>query len=428
MNGVNDIIVANIKNLKINYMIHLIINGITIIFNFILFIEIFWLNSLYYYIYLSLSIFGIFYFLKPIILLIYIYLQKLTQKKIKRMKKITLIICIIIYIIGLCFTLLLTINSLRSIEFFNECPFNLKNSYINNIYDKYVNKIIGEKELKEHCTNRRCILNNENSNNEYSYEYLCNYEPTKEFDEIKKDNTNDTIHQIECIQIEKDFNEYSFEKEEIYKFIEICNSFEQLYICHRITEPLSYQLEDNFICPNNKYLSKLIIFCMLSLVLNTIITYLPWREEYIKYKNILLALNPNNNRAGSKSLNSTIDTSKIKKENENEQVKESFTKEPTVTIVVCTEENMINDINKSYDYAQNTNDKKTTNNLKLNLGEMNIINNEEIKKEIKDSTDFFNKNKEDEKENEINNKRININDYVTYSSERNLKDKSIPKI
>ena len=167
---------------------------------------------------------------------------------------------------------------------------------------------------------------------------------------------------------------------------------------------------------------------MLSLVLNTIITYLPWREEYIKYKNILLALNPNNNRAGSKSLNSTIDTSKIKKENENEQVKESFTKEPTVTIVVCTEENMINDINKSYDYAQNTNDKKTTNNLKLNLGEMNIINNEEIKMEIKDNTDFFTKNKEDEKKNEINNKKININDYVTYSSERNLKDKSIPKI
>ena len=405
----NDIIMANIKNLKKNYIIHLIINGIIIIYNFIIFIEIIWLNRLYYYLYLFLSIFGIFYIIIPIIALIFIKLRKLTIKKIKKLKKISIIFCVIIYIVGICFTLLLTMNSLRLMEFFTECPFNLKNSYINNIYDKYVNKN-NENELKEHCTNRRCIFNNEISFNEYSYEYVCNYEPSKEFDKIKKENTNDTINQIECIQIENGFNKYNFEKEEIYKYIEMCNSFEQLYICQRITEPLLYKLEDNFKCPNKKYLTKLIIFCLLSLILNTVITYLPLREEYIKYKKIISTLNPNNRRSESKSLNSTKDVSKVK----NEQIKVSFSKEPTETIVVCTEGNMINEINKSDDNVKNSNDTKNVNKNKLSImDKINNINNEEIKTEIN--------NKEDDKNNEINNNNNSINDYVTYASDRNLK-------
>ncbi len=79
MNG--EIYMMNIKNLKLNYIIHLILNGIIIIFNFILVIEIFWINSLYYYIYLSMNIFGMFYYLIPIIPILYIKLNKLTQKK-----------------------------------------------------------------------------------------------------------------------------------------------------------------------------------------------------------------------------------------------------------------------------------------------------------------------------------------------------------
>ena len=420
MNG--NIFMMNIKDLQLSYIIHLVLNGIIIIFNFILIIEISWINNLYYYIYLSMNIFGIFYYLIPIIPISFIKLNKLTKKKIIILKTISLIFCFLVYIIGLCFGILLMMNTFESTNYCRECPFNLKDSYINNIYDDYINKKINENKLKELCINRRCIFNNNIPINEYSHEYLCNYDPTKEYGSIKNSSsTNDIINQIECIQIEEDYNKYNFEKEEIYKYMEMCDSFDEFFICQRISEPLSYSLKEDFICPKSDYTIKMIIFCIISITLNIIISYIPWRIEYIKYKNIILSLNANN-RNGSRSLNSTQDISKIQKE----EFKESFKKEPTETIIVCTEENMINKINKIDDNIKNNNDNKTDNktenNPQLNNtdNKIHLNNNEKLKKE-EINTIKINNNLSKEKEEEINNKIININNCKMYSSERNLK-------
>ena len=419
MNG--EIYMMNIKNLKLNHIIHFIVNGIIIIFNFILIIEIFWINSLYYYIYISMNIFGIFFYLIPIIPILYIKLNKLTQKKIIKLKNLSLILSFLVYIIGLCFGSLLMMNAFEFTNYCRECPFNLKDSYIINIYDDYINKKINENELKEHCINRRCIFDNNIQINEYSGEYLCNYDPTKEFDPIKNNSlTNDIINQIECIQIEEDYNKYNFEKEEIYKYMEMCNSFDEFFICQRISEPLSYSLKEDFICPNSDYTIKMIIFCIISITLNIIISYIPWRIEYIKYKNIILSLNQNN-RNGSRSLNSTQDISKIQKE----EFKESFKKEPTETIIVCTEENMINKINKNNDNIKNNNDNKIINNLLLNDKDNKAHlnnNNEKLKKKEIIDTIIINNNLSNLEKKKINNKIIITNNCKTYSSERNLKE------
>ena len=418
MNG--EIYMMNIKNLKLNYIIHLILNGIIIIFNFILVIEIFWINSLYYYIYLSMNIFGMFYYLIPIIPILYIKLNKLTRKKILIFKKISLIFSILAYIIGSCFGILLMINSFEFTNYCKECPFNLKDSYINNIYEDYIYKKIKENKLKEHCINRRCIFNNNIPINEYSSEYLCNYDSTKEFDPIKNSSlSNEIINQIKCIQIEQDYNRYNFEKEEIYKYMEMCNSFDEFFICQRISEPSSYSLKEDFICPKSDYTRKIIIFCIISITLNIIISYALWRIEYIKYKNIILNLNQNN-RNGSRSLNSTKDISKTQKE----EFKENFKKEPTETIIVCTEENMINKINKINDNIKNNNDNKIENNLVLNNTDNKVHlnnNNEKLKKKEIINTIKINNNLSNLKEKEINNKIIITNNCKTYSSERNLK-------
>ena len=419
MNG--NIFMMNIKDLQLSYIIHLVLNGIIIIFNFILIIEISWINNLYYYIYLSINIFGIFYYLIPIIPISFIKLNKLTKKKIIILKTISLIFCFLVYIIGLFFGILLMMNTFESTNYCRECPFNLKDSYINNIYDDYINKKINENELKEHCINRRCIFDNNIQINEYSGEYLCNYDPTKEFDPIKNNSlTNDIINQIECIQIEEDYNKYNFEKEEIYKYMEMCNSFDEFFICQRISEPLSYSLKEDFICPKSESTIKIIIFCIISITLNIIISYIPWRIEYIKYKNIILSLNQNN-RNGSRSLNSTQDISKIQKE----EFKESFKKEPTETIIVCTEENMINKINKNNDNIKNNNANKIINNLLLNDKDNKAHlnnNNEKLKKKEIIDTIIINNNLSNLEKKKINNKIIITNNCKTYSSERNLKE------
>jgi hypothetical protein len=156
------------------------------------------------------------------------------------------------------------INDLLSTDFCRECPFNLNNSYINHIYNQFISHNINEKKLKEECTNRRCIFNYEYFDSKYPHEYVCNYNPYDEFEKTKNKTTNETINQIECKKIEDDYNDYNFNESEIYTFLEMCNSFEEFYICRRINEPIVYTLSEEFKCPKENYLINLIFFSMIS--------------------------------------------------------------------------------------------------------------------------------------------------------------------
>ena len=137
----------------------------------------------------------------------------------------------------------------------------------------------------------------------------------------------------------------------------MCNSYEEFYICQRISEPLTYSFKEDFNCPKNNYFTILLIFCLVNVILNLIISFLPWRAEYIKYDKLIRILtqgNHRNNRNHSKSFNSTQNNSKIHHGNN----EESFKKEPTEIIIVYneTEENINTDKNISFD--NNVEDKK----------------------------------------------------------------------
>ena len=449
----SEIYMTNIKKLKINYIIQLIANIIIIVFNFILIIEIIRLKSIFYYIYLSISIFGIFYFLIPIFLFLFILFKSLTQKSLKIYKTISIIFCVLVIITGLGLISILMMNTLQTTDYCRECPFNLKSSYINNIYEDYVNNNIEEKKLKELCTNRRCIYNNENVDILYPYEYICNYDPTKEFDKIKNNSyLNETINQIDCILIEKSNNKYHFENDEIHKFKDMCNSYEEFYICRRISEPLTYSFKEDFNCPKNNYFTILLIFCLVNVILNLIISFLPWRAEYIKYDKLIRILtqgNHRNNRNHSKSFNSTQNNSKIHHGNN----EESFKKEPTEIIIVYneTEENINTDKNISFD--NNVEDKKEevinniiqlkkeinneiTNNFATNNNKK-INNNKKQKKEGNLSIKLYKKNdspiirKKNNKIKEIKKSYFRSNSHkISYNSERNNLEetKSVPGI
>ena len=153
--GINS---SNIKALKKNYIIHLIIHGIIISFNFVLLKEIFWINNLLYYLYLSISFFAILYILIPIIPFVYLLLKKITKKNINPFKNTSIICCILVFITGLGFTTIIMINTMESPDFCRECPFNLPNSYIDNIYLDYLSDNLKGNDLKNQCKNRRCIF------------------------------------------------------------------------------------------------------------------------------------------------------------------------------------------------------------------------------------------------------------------------------
>ena len=124
---------------------------------------------------------------------------------------------------------------------------------------------------------------------------------------------------------------------------------------------------------------------MISVLLNLIISFFPWRIEYIKYKHIIYYLTSvsNNNEQNNNSVNSTQNASKIKKV---EQEK-SFKKEPTEIIFVYTntDENMLNkntsydekEINISCQNKKRNSKKENNNNIKINniIINNNIINN-----------------------------------------------------
>ena len=406
---------SNIKSLKLNYIIHFILHGLTIIYNFILIIEIFWIKNLLYTIYFWICIFVILYILIPIIPFVYLLVKKITKKYIKIFKKLSVTFCALVLFTGLSLTILLMINTLQSQDFCRECPFALPASYVNNIYSDYLSKVINENDLQDICKNRRCIFNNKILDSDYSYEYICNYNPEGEFDKIRNEsNTNQTIQQIICHKMDSNsnYNNYYFKEKNINYFLDMCNSIGEYYICQRMTEPKKYSFKDNFVCPNKTYLIKLFIFSLLSVILNLIVSFIPWKIEYSKYKFIILSFNRRNIREGNKSLNSTQNASKIQKE----KVEESFKKQPTETIIVYneTEGNMVTKINNNNDDRNdNTNNIENNNDIDNSIDDNNNKKNIQINLNINREISFNNKiNK--------NNNSININ--------RNVSSKILNKI
>ena len=162
------------KSLKINYVIHLVILIIMLIFNFILVSQILWLRKIFGILYMLMNYISIINFIFPIISFIFIIKNKITKKNVNKFKIITIIFCTLSVIFGFFFSGVLMINAIESPEFCKECPFNLPLSEINSFSNYNLNK---------KCNERRCINNSQNSENNKKnennlYEYICNYNPT----------------------------------------------------------------------------------------------------------------------------------------------------------------------------------------------------------------------------------------------------------
>ena len=175
---------------------------------------------------------------------------------------------------------------------------------------------------------------------------ICNYNPISEFEEIKESyymngqNNNETIKRdnIICVELTKNgFDISQLENNIVQNFYSICNSYTKLYICERSKEPNKFKLEDNYICPEQNYITKLVIYCMFNVLVNLIVGFFPWKSEYNKYKILILYYEPRRNMAKTNSFSSTINSSKIQKDNNFE---EDFEHSPTEIIIVYGNNNI----------------------------------------------------------------------------------------
>jgi hypothetical protein len=359
---------------------------------------------------------------------IFIIKNKITKKNINKFKIITIIFCTLAIIFGFFFSGVLMINAIESPEFCKECPFNLPLSEINSFPNYNLNK---------KCTERRCVKNSPNpetniKNENDLYEYICNYNPTDEFDEIKESKdieNNNTISKnsdnIFCKELTKD-EILNTELENNYSndFYDMCNIYTKLYICERNQLPNKFKIEKNFVCPEKDYMTKLVIFCMLNVLINLIFGFFPWKSELNKYTILIMNYEPRRTNQKSNSFSSTINDSKGIKENISEN---NFEKTPTEIIIVCGNKNnnitnSINDINNNINNINNMIIKKSTKKI-------NFMKNFESSEEQSDK----NKNKTEikfTKKITINNINIinNNNTETIYSvneTERNLNDNNI---
>lgn len=360
------------KSLRTIYIIHIFIFSLIFVFNYVLIPQVYWLKRIYKLVYLITDIINLINLVLPIISLIYIGIKKLTKNNIKIFKNFTLFFCVFSILIGLFFSCILMMNAIESPEFCKECPFNLP------ITD--INELIKSGNLNKKCNERRCIINSENyealeKNENNLYEYICNYDPTSEFEETKENfDANDDIYiennnnnstnkdnydSITCNKISEVAHIVSNGLENTYtlNFYEKCNSYTELYICERTKAPNVLQLGDNMVCPNQDYTTKLIIICIINVFINLMINFIPWKCEYNKYSDIFNMYHPRRNNIKSISFNSTLNSSKIPKEEKNNEDK--FEKSPTEIIIVYSDTNsQLNNINNKANNDNNKNKNK----------------------------------------------------------------------
>jgi hypothetical protein len=373
MNGIGP---KEIKSLKTIFILHFIFYAILIVLNFIFLSKIIWINKSLYNICLAWNFCGIIFFIFPIVPFIFLLSKKLAKDNVLILKKITLIFCIASITLSLFFSYILMTNSMDLPDFYKECPYNIPFSDIN----------------EESCSKKICILNYENENNQYPYEYLCNFDSSQDFKEKgpfeRKVNETEVVTSDSQIICEKYQNiDYDFQNEIINNYLNTCTQPRDYFICQRFNEPNKFSVDEILECPNYKYIQNMIIISIVDIVINLILGFISWRVQLMVYNKIIKELTGNDERKNI-SMNSTQNCTKVIKEND----EENFKKTRTEIIIVCSTDRLT----KVEETNKNINQNITNNNINIfinkNLNrnknnEINLKNNKEKFNDIKEEKD-----------------------------------------
>ena len=356
-----------IRPLLFNYIFHILLCIIIFILHLVITDRIYWISKALRIIFIICTYIGIIYFVFPIFPTYIVFKKNFKLKIIQIIKKITIILLIISFLFGLMISIVILINTIKSKLFYKECPFNISLAHLNHVFSSYYGTIPEDNHLKDSCKNRRCILDSIDPNDEYPYNYLCNYDPT---DDFKKDKVtyirnlpNDTLiqtkNQLICSRI-YNYNDILFNNKELYNYLDLCYFFTEFYFCERFDTPKkTYRLGLNIICPDSNYLFLIYILTALIFVINMIIIEMILRTEMNSLSDIIdiISVGVRKNKSNHSTAKSSIESNK----------EETFKKDKTEMIVSPSnnEENIIN-IN-NVNNVNNSNDKNL--NIKNSNGE-----------------------------------------------------------
>ena len=403
-----------IKPLIFNYVFHFIIFVLILILHIVIYMKIYWLYPSLSVLFQLGTYLNIVYFLYAIFPFILLLKKNYRKKLIIFIKKITFIFLLITALFGLMISIVMLINLLNSSTFCRECPFNLNIAHLNSVIGPYYGKTVSNDDIKDKCSSRRCVLDSENIDEEFPDLYVCNYDPSDEFDSdelYKRQFPNGTEitsnKQIKCYTISPNFNNIEFNHIEMHYYLDLCYYYSDFYRCSRFNKPEKYyNLDLNNNCPETNYLILIYILCALIIIMDLVISFLPWGVEFMSLKRIVNILN-----GGRRKVNSNNSTEKGSEISNDE---ESFKKEKTPVIIVVPEENS-NDINENKDEhlmltlskkrsninsielndnPENDKGSPKPNNLKLFNSERNNLNDKTLRIEINSNLDPVLRNKQ----------------------------------
>ena len=403
-----------IKPLIFNYVFHFILFVLILILHIVIYMKIYWLYPSLSVLFQLGTYLNIVYFLYAIFPFILLLKKNYRKKLIIFIKKITFIFLLITALFGLMISIVILINSLNSSTFCRECPFNLNIAHLNSVIGPYYGKTVSNDDIKDKCSSRRCVLDSENIDEEFPDLYVCNYDPSDEYDSdelYKRQFPNGTEitsnKQIKCYTISPNFNNIEFNHIEMHYYLDLCYYYSDFYRCSRFNKPEKYyNLDLNNNCPETNYLILIYILCALIIIMDLVISFLPWGVEFMSLKRIVNILN-----GGRRKVNSNNSTEKGSEISHDE---ESFKKEKTPVIIVVPEENS-NDTNENKDehlmltlskkrskinsielndIPENDKGSPKPNNLKLFNSERNNLNDKTLRIEINSNLDPVLRNKQ----------------------------------
>ena len=416
----------NINLLKISYLFHFVLLGIIIMFNLFYKKSIIWISSS------QNMLFLIFIFLlfipmaSPIIFLIITFINK-TYKTFFGLLKVGFIITFFSILIAIGILIVFSFIIKDYSLFYKNCPFNFDLYDIQVIFGNFLNNKninINNKisELKDKCSNRRCIFQNSFSSDyiEDNYFYICNYNSSEDF-------LNNKENEILC----ETFNSKDEIDSQYMKiYINLCNSLIDFYLCKLKKIPKKYQIKSDYICPTNK--DKSVALEIIISLLNIIIPLSIYLVQFVYYKKIMkLIVTMNINRPANEHNENggTEDTSrKTELKNSN-----SFKKENTQLIIIDKkkiEDEIFNIYNK--DKYKKTKKRNIINNKtdslllnKTTVKDISLLNVEITKSKEKNKNNFIididekNKSFTNSNSNYLNNNKITLLDSMRVLTETN---------
>ena len=462
------LIYEEMKIMNISYIFHFLLYIFMLIMHLLTYLKIFWTNVISKYIFISTSFIDFILLIYPAIPLVLTY-RILSNKNLTNLfKNLSLTFLFISFALGIANSVSLWINVNKSSILYRECPYN----YNQNNLQNFLNKINDENEnsnLNEICNKRRCIFTEENLNELYPYSYVCNYDSSDDFSiEIGKTYSriapNDEVYSTsKIIYCENLSNENIFNSNtnnDINNFINTCSNYIMLYKCYRFNTPENFKIAEEYECPDKKYVTYSYLFGIFTIILDIILSFIPWSFVFNSYKSILKinednmnniererrernnrnmtnpSSNDYNNSSNSNNSHSNMSSSQRNDEIAQENSKKELDRQETKTIIVVPEYSASEtSSNKNKDNLSKNcserelltiNVKKNMNNLQIIQKDINNIINKNNNNISPDNNDIVINNSIEMKK-DILSLNINKNKVLLKSNNKSEKNKKLHK-